>query len=657
MIVDEQRAQVTGKIEGDVARMTIDPDQMGHIMEVLTNAYSDPERAVLREYSTNARDAHVEAGNPAPIQVRLPSRLDPYLRIQDFGVGLLVEDIHMMYSRYGASTKRDTNEQTGMLGIGSKSGLAYADSFTLTSNKDGRQVQVLVSRDEDGAGQMNIVADLATDEPNGTTVTIQAARDHRLHSHAADLFRWWPEGTVLVDGEAPRRFTGLKLADDVYVSEEGANHTVVMGNVPYPADDYLDDRLPDRFRRSSVRLVAFVPLGSVMPAPSREALRYTRKTKATLDAIVERYADLARSSVQREADAADTPFAALSVIAEWSDRLPGAPKFSEYTYKGAALPDNYDPPGGSVMVMSTGRYSTANASRMKGINAATFPKVVWVANFVPGKSTQSHRRKLLAWCDAKPMTHPDQFVLLPGEAPTSDFIDPDRIADWKDVRSIKLERDSNGLGYSASYLTGRLSGSYDLFVGTDRRMEVPANDVKNLPKPLMYAWGNVRRGRGIARDIVDWIGHERFTLVMLPINRMAKFQRDFPEATDVSTVRKAEYTKFVDAITPDQKRALHIYDAERHYRFGVGDTGSSFANLNLLDPDRIDDPDLTAAVRSAKVDVTAITKRRSAFGEPVPRTDWKCPLHKYPLFNPQMADDDHTYIYLNAAYAASQETA
>lgn len=66
--------QVESTLTGETVAMSIDQSVMGHIMSVLTDMYSDPELAVLREYSSNAADAHVEAGVTRPPTP--PARLD-----------------------------------------------------------------------------------------------------------------------------------------------------------------------------------------------------------------------------------------------------------------------------------------------------------------------------------------------------------------------------------------------------------------------------------------------------------------------------------------------------------------------------------------------------------------------------------------------------
>jgi hypothetical protein len=82
---------VEGNLEGEDIKMGV--ADMAHILNVVTDLYSDRELACIREYSTNALDAHIEAGITSPIEVTTPSALSPFLTIRDYGVGLDLEDI------------------------------------------------------------------------------------------------------------------------------------------------------------------------------------------------------------------------------------------------------------------------------------------------------------------------------------------------------------------------------------------------------------------------------------------------------------------------------------------------------------------------------------------------------------------------------------
>jgi DNA topoisomerase VI subunit B len=143
------------RVEGGLAAvesisMGIAPGQEEFVVNALSNLYSDKEMAVLREYAANALDATLEAaalGQPfRPIEVTLPSWDKPYLSIKDWGVGLTHDDIRRIYSQYGASTKRDSNDQTGLFGFGSKAGLTYTAAFTVTSVRDGIRIRATVEK-------------------------------------------------------------------------------------------------------------------------------------------------------------------------------------------------------------------------------------------------------------------------------------------------------------------------------------------------------------------------------------------------------------------------------------------------------------------------------------------------------------------------------
>jgi sensor histidine kinase regulating citrate/malate metabolism len=107
-------AERTGELGGVKHAMSFDENSVAHLMSVLTDLYSDPELAVIREYSTNALDSHIAAGVDRPIEITLPNGLSPFFKIRDYGTGMDASDIETIYSKYGASTKRESDTQVGM---------------------------------------------------------------------------------------------------------------------------------------------------------------------------------------------------------------------------------------------------------------------------------------------------------------------------------------------------------------------------------------------------------------------------------------------------------------------------------------------------------------------------------------------------------------
>ena len=298
MIPVTKTATVEGSLGGNVTAMTIRAEDMAHIMGVVTDLYSDKALAILREYSTNALDAHKDAGVLAPIEVTLPTRFNQYLIIKDRGTGMDVTDLTETYGMFGRSTKRDSNEFNGCLGLGSKSALTYGHTFTVTSVKDGIKSEVVVYRDEAGLGQLNVVDTSATNQPNGTTVTIPTKQGDDFTKKAAEFYKTWDKGTVLVDGVTPHH-----ISDDAsftkfgnhYIRNSnrgyGENHLyVVMGGVTY-AQKMAQ---PAQFR-VPLEIYTFVDLGEVEFVPSREALQLSKRTQAKVDELwadaVQKYLD------------------------------------------------------------------------------------------------------------------------------------------------------------------------------------------------------------------------------------------------------------------------------------------------------------------------------------------------------------------------------
>ena len=100
--------------------------------------YANKVKAIIRELSCNAVDSHIAAGKQTtPFDVHLPNQLEPWFAIRDYGTGLTHDQVSNIYTTYFESTKTNSNEFIGALGLGSKSPFSYTDNFTVTAIKDG----------------------------------------------------------------------------------------------------------------------------------------------------------------------------------------------------------------------------------------------------------------------------------------------------------------------------------------------------------------------------------------------------------------------------------------------------------------------------------------------------------------------------------------
>ena len=137
MIISDNSVDVTLSNVGNTGEFKIKNSRKA--FQILSSGlYSNKIKAIIRELSTNALDSHRAAGTvDTPFEVHLPTILEPYFSVRDYGTGLTDQEIESIYTTYFESTKTNSNEYIGALGLGSKSPFSYTDNFTVTSVKNG----------------------------------------------------------------------------------------------------------------------------------------------------------------------------------------------------------------------------------------------------------------------------------------------------------------------------------------------------------------------------------------------------------------------------------------------------------------------------------------------------------------------------------------
>lgn len=310
-----------GSVQEDIA-MGVRSEDFRFLADVLNGLYSDTIAAPVREMSTNAWDSHVDAGVTRPIEITLPTSDRLEFVIQDFGLGMSVDDLRNTYSMYGASSKRGSNAVAGQLGLGSKSPLSYADAFTVSAVKGGVKTIAMVTKDEHGIGVIKILDTVVVDEPNGVRITIPVDRHDvdDFRQAAANLFQFWSPGTVLIDGEPPAPpawlDTALRLDEDTWIVRPDAGlyrSYVIMGNVAYPVSDAT-------VGRTSRRFVARLNIGDVDFVPSREEVKHTRHTDQTLAELAEYISENFDRALNRALSVGATRWDETMLKTMWMDR-------------------------------------------------------------------------------------------------------------------------------------------------------------------------------------------------------------------------------------------------------------------------------------------------------------------------------------------------
>jgi hypothetical protein len=144
------------------------------IFHLLSSPYKYTIQACVRELSTNAKDAHVAAGNPGAFILTAPTPDHPFFVVEDFGTGMTLEMIHNM-TTYGYSSKESgerADEFNGVLGIGCKSPLAYGNSFNVTSYHDGLEHAMVFYKGDGGIPCAAHLLTAPTTRTNGVIIKI-----------------------------------------------------------------------------------------------------------------------------------------------------------------------------------------------------------------------------------------------------------------------------------------------------------------------------------------------------------------------------------------------------------------------------------------------------------------------------------------------------
>ncbi len=260
---------------------------------LISKLYKNKAGAVIRELSSNAWDAHVEAGNiDKPFEIALPTWLDKTFSIRDYGTGIPHDKFESIYTNIGSSTKEDTNELIGGFGLGSKTPFTLTDTFTVENICDGVKSTWLCFKSS-GEPQVSKLAEESTKEPSGLKVAFAFTTDSVLDftNELTKQLRYFPVKPIVTGGDGrihwPEFPDGWETADYFYSGGTGyydRNHNVVMGNVCYSfSSSDVDQKYNNLFNRS---LTLKVNIGDLDIPPSRENLELTDKTKGALNSIL-----------------------------------------------------------------------------------------------------------------------------------------------------------------------------------------------------------------------------------------------------------------------------------------------------------------------------------------------------------------------------------
>lgn len=662
-----------GNHDGEVIPLGLSAKDMPEVLMLLTDLYSKPKLACFREYSTNAWDAHLEAGVTDPIEILLPNDLAPNLVIRDHGVGMNLHEIRTVFTQYGASTKREDDRLTGTLGMGCKSALAYCGQFTIKSVKDGWMILAQVSRKEDRTAALEILEHVETDQPNGVEITIpRMARDDFSLEEAQDFFQYWREGTVLIDGEPPEPLGGRRLGTEIILQDTKLDYAkeqsdiVVMGNVPYrlsATHRLFDTKMLRSGGMRAVQIICYVKMGSVVFTPSREDLMYTTQTLQTLSQLRKEVAGRIKWMVETDISSAPSHWEALLAQDKWTREV--GLQIPKLEYQGEKIPTSWSqdaiihfqriPPyrpeephrcsyTGSrheLKLATWLEYQTKDGEEPLIIVGAPFDKKPdkYHRDGYRLEMRASAKIKLRTWSLIKNVT---KAIVIPADSPDAKWLSELRVQHWDRIKDLRLPLKPKALTYCVP-----------LWDGTDF-------PVANLP-PNKLLYCSPESAKRYARGLKQ-LGSD-YTLVQLMPRRVDKFLRHRPMALPFTTVYKMHLFKLLQRIKATNWQQVRMGSQDVEF-FQI------LTDYTILDPDIIEmikvanTPEDDKAIQAVKDYEAACnaTGMASSLNWDLKVTGLAALTVKYPLlkhidvWSLRYADDKgalylkHLVTYLNAAY-------
>lgn len=277
----------------------------GKAFKILSSGlYKEKVLAIVRELSCNAYDAHIAAGTPyRPFDVHLPNAMEPFFSVRDYGPALGPDRIGPVYTTYFESSKTESNELIGGLGLGSKSPFCYVDSFTVISRFEGMRRTYTCFFDETDTPSLLLMSEEESDEETGLEVKlpVRAYNFYEFKQKAEQVYKFFETPpTVTGNGDFALNCSDILLIGRGYKlrDESPRRANAMMGVVAYPIDTSAVQGLTyeqERFLNSSALDIEF-GIGDLDITAGREELGYDLRTQ---QAIVARTAEVMQDITDR----------------------------------------------------------------------------------------------------------------------------------------------------------------------------------------------------------------------------------------------------------------------------------------------------------------------------------------------------------------------
>jgi hypothetical protein len=318
MIITNQTKNIVQSSNLQSTSCSIDAEDMRYIASLLRNNYSDTILATMREIIANAIDV---SGNKK-VDVQLPTRIEPNFIVRDYGTGLSEEDMMGLYTKYGKSTKRGSNNAIGGFGIGRFAPLSYTESFIVISvNGDSKTSYSIRVDENDDTVVSRLCSESNSGEANGIYIQVPIENQHvdnfnlkfkNFSRYIQDNLNIKNDSFDYIEPEISCDvFDFFEDSSDYYYRAsqhaECNNAYILMGGIMYPVNR------DDNYKNFVKGLVYKAEIGEFKLHHSREALEYNNSTVEKLKEASDKIALALKTKLKDKFDSCDCLYEATII--------------------------------------------------------------------------------------------------------------------------------------------------------------------------------------------------------------------------------------------------------------------------------------------------------------------------------------------------------
>lgn len=317
------QVEVLGKaVEQQEMKIKIDPKAFSMMIDGL---YQDKFGAVVQELSSNAYDAHIEAGKAEiPFTITLPTEFGGKFIISDQGNGLTKAQLIKFFGTLFETNKDKSNKFLGAYGLGCKSPFAVVDEFSVASVRNGIKTLVVFAREIGDTPTFFVLSETKTDEPNGTTITIDNDSVYDWEAAIRKKLQFFPVKPNIIGGSGKELFLDSTQIADITIlpyRRSDAKAFIAMGPVIYP----LPTELSGEILKTNNAVVYSCNIGDIKVPPDRERIYTTDQNLSFLRKLIKTQNDSYRKELNRVIlDKYDGTFDSYTKLKTLCLDLPGA---------------------------------------------------------------------------------------------------------------------------------------------------------------------------------------------------------------------------------------------------------------------------------------------------------------------------------------------